>query len=84
MYKLSAIHATFKDPVLHNNSFYLAGSLPIANTENFKHGLHSFTEGEGVFITRPCGYSKIESNFPSRKRVDYNPLNRKDYLLHVL
>ncbi|EEM10741.1 GTP-binding elongation factor protein, TetM/TetO [Bacillus pseudomycoides] len=84
MYKLSAIHATFKDPVLHNNSFYLTGTLPMAKTENFKRGLHSFTEGEGVFIARPCGYSKIESNFPSRKRVDYNPLNRKDYLLHVL
>lgn len=84
MYKLSAIHATFTEPVLQNESFYLTGTLPMAKTENFKRGLYSFTEGEGVFIAKPCGYSKIESNFPSRKRVDYNPLNRKDYLLHVL
>ncbi|MBO1580457.1 tetracycline resistance ribosomal protection protein [Bacillus sp. XF8] len=84
MYKLSAIHAAFTEPVLHNDFFHLTGTLPMAKTENFKRGLHSFTEGEGVFIARPCGYSKIESKFPSRKRVDYNPLNRKDYLLHVL
>ncbi|WP_243522829.1 tetracycline resistance ribosomal protection protein [Bacillus pseudomycoides] len=84
MYKLSAIHAAFTEPVLHNESFCLTGTLPMAKTENFKRGLHSFTEGEGVFITRPCGYSKMDSKFPSRKRVDYNPLNRKDYLLHVL
>ncbi|WP_459502666.1 tetracycline resistance ribosomal protection protein [Bacillus sp. C1] len=84
MYKLSAIHATFKEPVLHNVSFHLTGTLPVANTETFKRSLHSFTEGEGVFLARPCGYNKLESNFPTRKRVDYNPLNRKDYLLHVL
>ncbi|WJE50655.1 tetracycline resistance ribosomal protection protein [Bacillus cereus] len=84
MYKLSAIHAAFTEPVLHNGSFCLTGTLPMAKTENFKRGLHSFTEGEGVFIARPCGYSKMDSKFPSRKRVDYNPLNRKDYLLHVL
>ncbi|PFA17728.1 MULTISPECIES: tetracycline resistance ribosomal protection protein [Bacillus cereus group] len=84
MYKLSAIQATFTEPILHNDSFHLAGTVPMAKTENFKRSLHSFTEGEGVLITRPCGYSKIESNFPTRKRVDYNPLNRKDYLLHVL
>ncbi|MFJ8526838.1 tetracycline resistance ribosomal protection protein [Bacillus sp. NPDC094106] len=84
LYKLSAIHAAFTEPVLHHDSFCLTGTLPMAKTENFKRGLHSFTEGEGVFISRPCGYSKIESNFPTRKRVDYNPLNRKDYLLHML
>ena len=84
MYKLSAIHAAFTEPVLHNESFCLTGTLPMAQTENFKRILHSFTEGEGVFIARSCGYSKIDSKFPSRKRVDYNPLNRNDYLLHVL
>ncbi|KEK22175.1 tetracycline resistance ribosomal protection protein [Bacillus gaemokensis] len=84
MYKLSAMHATFTEPVLHNDFFSLTGTLPMAKTENFKRILHSFTEGEGVFISRPCGYDKLDSNFPIRKRVDYNPLNRKDYLLHVL
>ncbi|MGE7867239.1 GTP-binding protein [Bacillus paramycoides] len=84
MYKLAAIPATFAEPILYNDSYQLTGSLPVAKTENFKRMLHSFTEGEGIFTTKPAGYTKLNSPFPIRKRVDYNPLNRKDYLLHVL
>ncbi|WP_433774389.1 GTP-binding protein [Bacillus wiedmannii] len=84
MYKLAAIPATFAEPILNNDSYQLTGLLPIAQTENFKRMLHSFTEGEGIFTTRPAGFTKLKAPFPIRKRVDYNPLNRKDYLLHVL
>ncbi|MGH1286018.1 GTP-binding protein [Bacillus toyonensis] len=84
MYKLAAIPATFAEPILHNDSYHLTGSLPIAKTENFKRMLHSFTEGEGIFTTKPAGFTKLTAPFPTRKRVDFNPLNQKDYLLHVL
>ncbi|MDA1679158.1 elongation factor G [Bacillus cereus group sp. TH152-1LC] len=84
MYKLAAIPATFSEPILNNDSYQLTGSLPVAKTENFKRMLHSFTEGEGIFTSNPSGYTKLKAPFPIRKRVDYNPLNRKDYLLHVL
>lgn len=84
MYKLAAIPATFSEPIFNNDSYHLTGSLPVAKTENFKRMLHSFTEGEGIFTTKPSGYKKLKAPFPTRKRVDYNPLNRKDYLLHVL
>ncbi|HHT7140567.1 GTP-binding protein [Bacillus sp. II_CA] len=84
MYKLAAIPATFAEPIFNNDSYQLTGSLPVAKTENFKRMLHSFTEGEAVFITKPAGFTKIMAPFPTRKRVDNNPLNRKDYLLHVL
>ncbi len=84
MYKLAAIPATFAEPILNNDSYQLTGSLPIAKTENFKRMLHSFTEGEGIFTTNPAGFTKLKAPFPTRKRVDYNPLNRKDYLLHIL
>jgi ribosomal protection tetracycline resistance protein len=84
MYRLSSIHATFTEPIMHHDFFHLTGTIPMAKTEEFKRSLHSFTEGEGIFLTRPCGYEELEGDFPTRKRVDYNPLNRKDYLLHVL
>ncbi|TCW50153.1 translation elongation factor 2 (EF-2/EF-G) [Bacillus thuringiensis] len=84
MYKLAAIPATFADPIFNNDSYELTGSLPVAKTDNFKRMLHSFTEGEGIFTTKPSGYKELKAPFPTRKRVDYNPLNRKDYLLHVL
>ncbi|WP_242319684.1 TetM/TetW/TetO/TetS family tetracycline resistance ribosomal protection protein [Bacillus cereus group sp. BfR-BA-01349] len=84
MYKLAAVPATFAEPIFNNNSYQLTGSLPVAKTESFKRILHSFTEGEGIFTTKPAGFTKLMAPFPTRKRVDYNPLNRKDYLLHVL
>ncbi|PEB95841.1 MULTISPECIES: TetM/TetW/TetO/TetS family tetracycline resistance ribosomal protection protein [Bacillus] len=84
MYKLAAIPATFSEPKLYNDSYQLTGSLPVAKTENFKRILHSFTEGEGIFTMKPSGYKELKAPFPTRKRVDYNPLNRKDYLIHVL
>ncbi|MGE7874135.1 GTP-binding protein [Bacillus paramycoides] len=84
MYKLAAIPATFAEPILHNDSYHLTGSLPVAKTESFKRMLHSFTEGEGIFTTKPAGFTELSAPFPTRKRVDFNPLNRKDYLLHVL
>ncbi|MDC7974905.1 MULTISPECIES: translation factor GTPase family protein [Bacillus] len=84
MYKLAVIPATFSESLFNNDSYHLTGSLPVAKTENFKRMLHSFTEGEGIFTTKPSGYKELKAPFPTRKRVDYNPLNRKDYLLHVL
>jgi len=84
LFKLSTLNAVFDQPVLHNDSFLLTGTIPVATTEDLKRELHSFTEGEGVFLAKPGGYSKIEGDFPTRKRADYNPLNRKDYLLHIL
>ncbi|MFF2340606.1 GTP-binding protein [Bacillus mycoides] len=84
MYKLAAIPATFAEPTLHNDSYHLTGSLPVAKTEDFKRMLHSFTEGEGIFITKPTGFTKLTAPFPTRKRVDFNPLNRRDYFLRVL
>ncbi|PEJ67054.1 elongation factor G [Bacillus wiedmannii] len=84
MYRLAAISANFSEPIFNNDSYHLTGSLPVAKTENFKRMVHAFTEGEGIFTTKPSGYKKLKAPFPTRKRVDYNPLNRKDYLLHVL
>lgn len=84
MFRLSALRAVLEKPVLLRETFLLTGMLPVATTEEFKRSLQSFTEGEGVFLTKPSGFCKIEGTFPTRKRADYNPLNRKDYMLHIL
>ncbi|GLV59293.1 tetracycline resistance protein [Dictyobacter sp. S3.2.2.5] len=84
MFKLSASRATFDKPLLRGDTFQLTGLLPVATTEAFKRNLNSFTEGEGILLTRPGGFRQVEGAFPIRKRADFNPLNRKDYLLHVL
>jgi ribosomal protection tetracycline resistance protein len=84
MFKLSLFKAEFEKPVLQNETFLLTGTLPVAATEDFKRELNALTKGEGTFMAKPWGFRKIENGFPTRQRMDYNPLNRKDYLLHIL
>ncbi|MDQ2713300.1 MAG: hypothetical protein M3Z08_00125 [Chloroflexota bacterium] len=84
LFKLSALQATFERPLLRGETFLLTGTLPVATTEEFQRSLHSFTEGEGIFLTKPSGFRKLESAYPTRKRADSKPLNRRDYMLHVL
>ena len=84
MYRLTTATADFDRPIMHDDTFLLAGTIPIATTEAFKRNLYAITGGEGVFLTKPAGYRRIEHEYPTRKRADYNPLNRKEYLLHVL
>ncbi|HET8845811.1 MAG TPA: translation factor GTPase family protein, partial [Ktedonobacteraceae bacterium] len=84
MFRLSALRGIIEKPVLRSDTFLLTGTLPVATTEEFKKSLHAFAGGEGVFLARPSGFLKIEQAFPTRQRTDFNPLNRKDYMLHIL
>ena len=83
MYKLTQVKAIFEQPILRSDSFVLSGTLPAATTEEFKRELYTFAGGEGIFVTKPAGFRKIEGEFPTRKRADNNPLNRKEYLFNV-
>lgn len=83
MFKLSALGAVYEQPVLNNDTFRLTGMLAVARMEEFRRELSSYTEGEGVFMAQQAGYLKIEGEYPTRKRMDHNPLHRKEYLLHV-
>ncbi len=83
LFKLSVLRAAYEQPTLRNDTFLLTGTIPVETTEEFRRELPSFTEGEGVFLTQPAGFLKREEDFPIRKRMDYNPLNRKEYLLHI-
>lgn len=82
-FKLSALGAVYDLPTLRNDTYLLTGALPVATTEAFRRELPSFTEGEGAFLAQEAGFRKIEGACPTRRRMDHNPLNRKEYLLHV-
>ncbi len=83
MYKLAAIPATFSEPIFNNDSYHLIGSLPVAKQRIFSECfIHSLKEK--AFYNEASWLQKLKAPFPTRKRVDNNPLNRKDYLLHVL
>jgi hypothetical protein len=42
------------------------------------------THGEGVLESAFHRYEPVRGAIPTRPRSDVNPLNRKEYLLHVL
>ncbi len=83
IYRLTTADASFERPILHAETFLLTGTIPVATTEPFKRNLSEITEGEGLLLTKPAGFRPIVGEFPTRKRVDFNPLNRKDYMLHI-
>jgi ribosomal protection tetracycline resistance protein len=84
MFKLSALGADYDQPIQHNDTFLLTGTLPVETSEEFRRELPTFTEGEGVFLAQDAGFRKKKGSIPTRKRTDHNPLNRKEYLMYVL
>ncbi|MBE9915616.1 hypothetical protein G8C92_16480 [Paenibacillus donghaensis] len=73
-----------QDPVLSKEEYLFAGTIPAQATEPFKAEFHSYTEGEGMIIAKHAGYRKVTGENPTRKRSDYNPLNKKEYLMHIM
>ncbi|TCZ81081.1 TetM/TetW/TetO/TetS family tetracycline resistance ribosomal protection protein [Paenibacillus albiflavus] len=84
VYKLSAIQAVVHETTVQNGMSSITGMIPVAVTENFKKNLHSLSQGEGYMIVEPAGFIRLNGTVPTRARSDYNPLNRNEYLMHVL
>ncbi|MEV6608654.1 translation factor GTPase family protein [Kutzneria sp. NPDC051319] len=62
----------------------LAGDIPAAEVHGLERRLPSLTSGEGVLESAFDHYRPVDGPAPDRVRWDHNPLNRKEYLLHVL
>jgi len=64
-------------------SYVLEGDIPAAQVHTVERQLPSSTRGEGVLESAFDHYEPVRGEFPVRERWDHNPLNRKEYLLHV-
>jgi len=62
----------------------LDGDIPAARVHRLQQLLPSLTRGEGVLESQFDHYREVRGEIPRRPRWDHNPLNRKEYLLHVL
>ena len=62
----------------------LTGDIPAAEVHGLERRLPSLTSGEGVLESAFDHYRPVDGPAPDRARWDHNPLNRKEYLLHVL
>ena len=64
-------------------SHLLEGDIPAAQVHAVERHLPSLTRGEAVLESAFDHYRPVRGEFPARERWDNNPLNRKEYLLHV-
>jgi ribosomal protection tetracycline resistance protein len=69
---------------MRGSSYLLEGDIPAAHIHELQQQLPALTRGEGVLESTFDHYQPIRGAIPTRSRSDHNPLNRKEYLLHVL
>ncbi|KPV51427.1 hypothetical protein SE17_21235 [Kouleothrix aurantiaca] len=71
-------------PVMRGTACVLEGDIPAAEVHALQQQLPGLTRGEGLLESTFDHYAPVRSDPPTRPRSDNNPLNRKEYLLHVL
>jgi ribosomal protection tetracycline resistance protein len=88
---VSAIHPTLtrlraipQSSTQDNSTYRLEGHLPAAHVHELHQLLPALTRGEGILESAFDHYAEIRGATPTRPRTDHNPLNRKEYLLHVV
>jgi ribosomal protection tetracycline resistance protein len=81
---LARLQAVPHPPAVRDSSYTLEGQVPAARVHELQQQLRALTRGEGVLECAFNCYQPVSSTIPTRPRSDHNPLNRKEYLLHVL
>jgi ribosomal protection tetracycline resistance protein len=66
------------------HSYVIEGDIPAEEVHSLTQKLPTLTRGEGVFESAFHRYQDVVGEPPERPRADHNPLNRKEYLLHVV
>jgi ribosomal protection tetracycline resistance protein len=80
---LVKLGATPQTPAIRGSLCVLEGEIPAAQVRELDQQLPALTRGEGVLETTFGRYRQARGTVPVRPRSDRNPLNRKEYLLHV-
>nr|WP_202817980.1 TetM/TetW/TetO/TetS family tetracycline resistance ribosomal protection protein [Actinopolymorpha cephalotaxi] len=81
---LGRLRAVPGAPLVRGSSGVLEGDVPAAMVHELQQNLPAATRGEGVLESAFDHHEPVRGTVPIRPRTDLNPLNRKEYLLHVL
>jgi ribosomal protection tetracycline resistance protein len=81
---LAKLRAVPQPPTLRGALCVIEGEIPAGRVHELRQELSSLTRGEGVLESTFDSYQPVCGAAPSRSRSDHNPLNRREYLLHVL
>ena len=83
--RLLASHRAVPQPPAQSGAWFsVDGDIPAAEVLGLQQQLHGRTHGEGVLELHFDRYAPGPGPARSRPRSDRNPLNRKEYLRHVL
>ncbi len=80
---LARLRAVPDTPAMRGSSCLLEGEVPAAQVHELTQQVPALTRGEGVLESAFDRYQPVRGTIPTRPRSDHNPLNRKEYLLHV-
>ncbi|GIH96973.1 GTP-binding protein [Planobispora siamensis] len=80
---LARLRAVPRTTVADGPACLLEGGIPAARVHELQQRLPGLTRGEGVLECAFDRYEPVSGAAPSRPRTDRNPLNRKEYLLHL-
>lgn len=67
----------------HGRIGVLSGEIPAGSVHALGQRLPAVTRGEAVLESFFDRYQPVTGVAPTRPRTDHNPLDRKEYLLHV-
>jgi ribosomal protection tetracycline resistance protein len=81
---LAQLRAVPQSPTMRGSSYVLEGEIPAARVHELQQQLPGLARGEGVLESAFDSYRPVRGKTPTRPRTDHNPLNRKEYLLHVV
>ncbi|KNF07646.1 tetracycline resistance protein TetP [Gottschalkia purinilytica] len=85
IWDLEVMRATFDNPIIVEDEFLIKGLIPVENSKDYKLKIASYTEGKGMFLTKFFGYKEVPFELAkTRQKTTYDPLNKKEYLLHKL
>ncbi|ONI71696.1 GTP-binding protein [Kribbella sp. ALI-6-A] len=81
--RLAEAHATVETSRIDANHAQLTGLIPAGRVHAFETQLPGLTHGEGILLSTFAAYHPVPGTPPTRPRTDGNPLNLKEYLLHL-
>jgi ribosomal protection tetracycline resistance protein len=81
---LAKLQAVPQPPVVRGETSDLEGEIPAVRVHELEQRMRELTRGEGVLECSFDRYQPVTGQIPTRPRSDHNPLDRKEYLLHVL
>ncbi|MUN36808.1 TetM/TetW/TetO/TetS family tetracycline resistance ribosomal protection protein [Actinomadura litoris] len=81
---LAQLRAVPRDHRTRGGTCLLDGTIPAARVHELQRRLPGLTHGEGVLESAFERYEPVRGEPPSRPRSGVDPLDREEYLLHVV